>query len=116
MNLKFHKCNYLPIKPYNRKWSPVYLLVCFAIIFIFLEWNHLPDLERDQYKVEGLYWKNGEPLMESYAGLIPIRNEKHNQLLTQSGEMFFWYFPVQNQSLKSTAPLIIWLQGGRIYD
>jgi carboxypeptidase C (cathepsin A) len=55
--------------------------------------------------------------METYAGLIPIKNEKHtnNERKHHSGEMFFWYFPVQNESLKSTAPLIVWLQGGRMF-
>jgi hypothetical protein len=86
-------------------------------MFDFLQGHYLPVQDKDTYKVKGLYWRNGKPLKESYAGLIPIRNAErtNNERKTQSGELFFWYFSVQNESLKSTAPLIIWLQGGRMF-
>ncbi|KAL7270999.1 hypothetical protein RUND412_006276 [Rhizina undulata] len=57
------------------------------------------------------YWVNGSGIPdvnfdvgESYAGLIPISENK-----TEDGELYFWFFP---SKLEEVDDLVIWLNGG----
>jgi vitellogenic carboxypeptidase-like protein len=68
---------------------------------------------RDHYRVKGLNYA-GKYHLESFAGLIPIRNVSHNGTLENpksNASMFFWYFPAQERNPDKAATLI-WLQGG----
>jgi vitellogenic carboxypeptidase-like protein len=91
------------------------VLFCFLAFVKVIAAERKPlSLERDKFTVKELPWAANEIPIESYAGLIPVRNETHLGSTNSSGtggEIFYWFFPAL-EPLVENPPLIIWLQGG----
>lgn len=66
------------------------------------------DIHRTEFAVNG----TGLPEVnfdvgESYAGLLPISDKKD-----EKDNLFFWFFPTDNDEHKKKKEITIWLNGG----
>ncbi|KAJ2740622.1 hypothetical protein H4S06_006063, partial [Coemansia sp. BCRC 34490] len=69
----------------------------------------------DRDRVRGLPYRYGEqPLHESYAGHISVRNWKaaaDDSANSGEAKLFYWYFPAIAPKVEEP-PLLLWIQGG----
>ncbi|KAJ2547402.1 hypothetical protein EV175_005236, partial [Coemansia sp. RSA 1933] len=74
-----------------------------------------PPTGFDGDRVRGLPYRYGEqPLHESYAGHIPVRNWKPSAADSAAigeAKLFYWYFPAITPKV-AEPPLVLWIQGG----